>query len=580
MFSVYNKLKWYFVQEKKRYFWFVVLSILTNYLMTLPPKYLSNAIDAIASSTMNREGLVRIIGIMVVLAILLYVGMNLRTRLMQTGSYKLQYLLRNQLMSYLTKMDAHYFAYHETGDLMAVATTDINAICLAAAQILQQLLSAIFMMFFVVFQMAFFVNTRLTFVTILPLPFAIMIIYLMSKRIRRLFVKARDAFGEFNNTTLESVAGVQVVRAFVQEEYDIKKLKKVAEKSRDQELKAMKLDSAFGPLFRAVFSVSLIIAITYGVYLVFHRQITAGQLVAFNIYLTMLRMPLWSAGTVLNRLQRANAAYDRFEENTGVSLTVEHTCQTQLNEINSIVFENYSFTYPKSEFESLKNITLEIHKGETIGIVGKTGSGKTTIIMQLLRYYAKGNGRLLINHQSIDCFDYMNIRSFFGYVPQEHILFSKTVKENILLGAQDQVDEATMNKAIELADFKKDIQYLKDGLETLCGEDGTMLSGGQKQRLSIARAFIKNPEILILDDSLSAVDGNTEATIIKNLKETRKDKTNIIIAHRLSAVAHADRIYVVEQGRIVECGSHESLLMNKGWYYEQYQNQILKGSEE
>jgi len=206
-------------------------------------------------------------------------------------------------------------------------------------------------------------------------------------------------------------------------------------------------------------------------------------------------------------------------------------------------------------------------------------SEKEEYYIHTLRYYAKGKGKLEINGQGVETLDYMNLRSFFGYVPQEHVLFSKTVKDNIELGAIGEVSEEKLMEAIRLADFEKDLKYLRDGLNTLCGEDGTMLSGGQKQRLSIARAFLSDPEVLLLDDSLSAVDGSTEATIVENLKRSRQNKTTIIVAHRLSAVRHADLIVVMDNGKIVDTGNHEELLSHQGWYYEQYQNQILNQEE-
>lgn len=580
MFSIYKKLGWYFKQEKKRYICFFLLAVTLSFLETLPPKLLGQSLDKIAQGLMNENELIKTVGLMTFLAILLYAGFNIRGRLMFFGSFKLQYLLRKQLMTYWSSMDAHYYADHETGDLMAVATADINAICMAASRILHQLIASVFMMGFVLTQMITTVNLKLTLITVLPLPIAIIIVFFMSRNVRKLFVDARNAFGDFNNTTLESVAGVQVIRAFVQEQNDIKKLRQSANISKEKELKAVRLDAAFGPLFRSVFSISMILAISVGVYMVYNHMISAGELVTFNIYLGMLRMPLWSAGTVLNALQRSQASYDRFEETIRVDLKVEHgNHQKQIDDIKNIHFKDYSFTYPYSEFASLKNVDLDIQKGQTVGIVGKTGSGKSTLLLQLLRYYAKGSGEFDVNGMPVETLDYINLRNFFGYVPQEHVLFSKTVRQNIELGHIGPVSEEKLMDAVRLADFEKDLHYLKDGLNTLCGEDGTMLSGGQKQRLSIARAFLSNPEVLILDDSLSAVDGKTEATIVENLKKTRQGKTTLIVAHRLSAVRHADLIVVMDEGKIVDRGSHDELLSHRGWYYEQYQNQILTKEE-
>ena len=576
MFSIYKKLAWFFKQEKWRYIFLALCIIASTFFMTLPPKYLGEALDAIGTGQMVQSYFYELLIKMGIVAILIYTTMNIRSRLSQNGSYKLQYLLRNQLMRYLEEMDAHYYNDHETGDLMAVATQDVNNICMAASQILMSLFSSSFMILFVVYRMVSGVSVSLTLVAIAPLPIAIVLVNFMSKRIRRLFIESRDAFGDFNNTTLESVAGVQVIRAFVQEKHDIEKLKKASDLAKDKEQKAMRLDAAFGPLFRIVFSISVVLTITYGVLLVFEREITAGDLVSFNLYLNMLRMPMMSIGMVLNRLQRAQASYDRYEETMMPKVRIEKEEPIYpLDHLDSIEFKDYSFKYPDSHFVSLDHIDLSIKAGQTIGIIGKTGSGKSTLIQQLLRYYKKGSGEFLINGQPVEHYDYKKIREHIGYVPQEHVLFSKTVRENIQLGHVGKVSDDQLMEAIRLADFEKDLKYLRDGLDTLCGEDGTMLSGGQKQRLSIARAFIADPEILILDDSLSAIDGSTEATIIGNLRQFRKNKTNIIIAHRLSAIKHADLILVLDEGKIVERGNHDQLLAKKGWYYEQFTHQSL-----
>ncbi len=576
MFKIYKKLGWYFKQEKYRYIGLVIFCIACVYLMTLPAKYLGNALDLISSGQVTAASLRNTVLQMAGVAIGIYACMNIRNRLMQQGSFKLQYILRNQLMTYLSKMDAHYYNDHETGDLMAVATSDMNFICLAMGQILNQLIYSSWTLVFVLVQMITTINLKLTLVAVVPLPLASYLVYRVAKKLRSLFQACRDAFGNFNNTTLESVAGVQVVRAFVQEKNDIDKLRKVADDVKDTETKALRLDAAFGPIFRTVFSISLVLGMICGVYLVFMREISAGNLVTFNLYLNMLRAPIFGLGMVMNRLQRANASMARFENVTGVEVALEQPEDPlPLDQIDEIEFKDYSFRYPDSKFDSLDHISFKIERGQTIGIIGKTGSGKSTLVDQFLRFYKLGTGEFLINGKSADQYDFVEVRKHFGYVPQEHTLFSKTVKENIELGRVGDVSEEELMEAIHLADFEKDLQFLNNGLDTMCGEDGTMLSGGQKQRLSIARAFLSDPDVLILDDSLSAVDGTTEANIIGNLKEKRQDKTTVIIAHRLSAIQHADLILVFDDGRIIEKGNHESLMNEQGWYYQQFKNQSL-----
>lgn len=293
----------------------------------------------------------------------------------------------------------------------------------------------------------------------------------------------------------------------------------------------------------------------------------------------MLTWPMFAIGELINVMQRGNASLDRVQATLDYKEDVPDAINSEnVEDLNSIQFNNLSFQYPSSKNYNLEKISLRINKGETIGIVGKTGSGKTTFIKQLLREYPLTKGRLQLSGVNIEEQKKESVRNWIGYVPQEQFLFSRTVRENILF-ANDKASEEELEKAIELADFKKDLELLPEGLETLVGEKGVALSGGQKQRISIARALMKNPELLILDDSLSAVDGKTEAKIIENLKSERKNKTTIITTHRLSAVENAHWILVLNNGRVIEEGTHEQLLQVNGWYKEQYDRQQIKSKE-
>jgi len=280
-------------------------------------------------------------------------------------------------------------------------------------------------------------------------------------------------------------------------------------------------------------------------------------------------------------MQRGNASLDRVLETLNEKEDVRDPDNAKrLDGIDSVRFDDFSFQYPGTERKALDNINVLVRKGATIGIVGKTGSGKTTLIRQILREYPAGRGRLTIGEDPIEEIMKKEIREKIGYVPQDHFLFSKTVRENILFG-NEGAGEEELEKAIRLAALDKDIEFLPNGLDTLVGERGVALSGGQKQRISIARALIKNPELLILDDALSAVDAKTEARIIENLRRERQGKTTIICSHRLSAVEHAHWIIVLEDGKIIEEGTHEDLLKKNGWYKEQYERQqLLRRDEE
>ncbi|WOV86591.1 ABC transporter ATP-binding protein [Sporosarcina oncorhynchi] len=575
MFSVLFKLKWFFKENRKRYTIALVLMILANLLVILPPWLIGQAIDAIYMQTLTAKLLGLFIGGMLLIMGLAYIGNFVWQYQLFGGAYVIERQLRTRLMRHFLKMTPSFYEKNKTGDLMARSTNDLRAISETAGFGIMTLVDSTVYLGTLIITMGFVVSWKLTLAAIIPLPILAFILQYLGKKIHERYMSAQQAFGDLNDNVLEAVAGVRVVRAYVQERASEQRFADMTEDVYKKNMHVEKIDALFMPFSKVLTALTYMVGLGYGAYLVSINAITLGNLVTFNVYLGMIVWPMFAIGELINVLQRGNASLDRVMETLDYEEDVKDPeTPEKLVQPDHVGFRDVSFTYPMSHAVNLDKIDLTLDRGQTLGIVGKTGSGKTTFVKQLLREYPAGDGEIVFSDIALQSFSKDQVRDWIGYVPQDHVLFSRSVRDNILFG-RPEATEADIAESIRLSYFEKDLQMLPAGLDTLVGEKGVALSGGQKQRISIARALVKNPEILILDDSLSAVDAKTESKIIENIQSERSGKTTIITTHRLSAIQHADWIIVLDDGRVIEEGRHEDLLAKNGWYKEQFDRQQI-----
>ncbi|MGG1550457.1 ABC transporter ATP-binding protein [Paenibacillus ferrarius] len=577
MFTVLKKLAWFFRMNWKRYTLAIGLLIIVGIIDVIPPKLIGYAIDGIHMGTLTGTKLVQLLAFWGALIIVGYTLSYVWLYQLFGGAFVLERVLRSRFMRHLLRMTPTFYEKYRTGDLMARATNDLQAVSTTAGFGILTFVDSTLFMLTILCMMGFFISWELTIAAILPLPLMAVAITIYGGRIHKRFTQAQDAFGKMNDSVLETIAGVRVIRAFVQERASERQFGRMTDDVYRKNLAVAVIDALFEPTVKILVGLSYLIGLCYGAYMVFHSRLTLGELVSFNTFLGMLIWPMFAIGELMNIMQRGNASLDRVNETLSYEPDVQDAPQAVAAlQPDSITFDNVTFRYPSSSIDNLIGLNFRLERGQTLGIVGRTGSGKSTLLKQLLREYPAGQGGVIrIAGTPIESIAMDAIHGWIGYVPQEPILFSKTVKENIMYGSSNGTEDDLI-RALELAAFRKDVAFLPDGLQTLVGEKGVALSGGQKQRVSIARALFTDPEILMLDDALSAVDAKTEAEIIRGIRSERAGKTTLITTHRLSAVQHADWILVLDEGYVVEEGTHEQLLALGGWYKEQYERQQIE----
>ncbi len=578
--SIIQKLWWFFKLEKRRYLVGIVALVLVSVLNLIPPMVMGRVIDAITSGRLTQDELLLHLFYLLLAAFGMYYLRYVWRMYILGTSYRLGQIMRSRLFEHFTKMSPAFYQNYRTGDLMAHATNDINALTRLAGGGVMSAVDASITALVTLLTMLFSISWQMTLVAILPLPFMAYATSRLGRKTHKAFGESQAAFSELNNKVQESVSGIKVTKSFGYQSDELASFQEVNDLTFQKNLQTMKYDSLFDPMVLLFVGSSYALTLLVGAFMVQAGQVTVGNLVTFISYLDMLVWPLMAIGFLFNITQRGKVSYQRIEN----LLSQESPVKDPESPLDGI--ENGRLDYAIDRFafedeETLRDIHFSLEKGQTLGLVGQTGSGKTALIKLLLREYDVDQGAIYLNGHDIRAYRLADLRSLMGYVPQDQFLFASSILENICFGNPD-LPFSAVEEATKLAQVYQDIQDMPEGFDTVIGEKGVSLSGGQKQRLAMSRAMILNPDILILDDSLSAVDAKTEFAIIDNLKETRKDKTTIITAHRLSAVVHADLILVMQDGRIIERGRHEDLLVLDGWYAQTYQSQQLemKGEED
>lgn len=552
----------------------IIILLMATYLNMVIPKILGIITDGLNKRDMSEDLIIRNILLMLALVVITFILRFFWRYLLIGNCRSVECYLRDHLFKHLQTLPLSFYSNNKTGDLVAYAINDVQAIRKTFGLGSIRVLDGITLLFTSVMFMVKTIDPVLTIMALAPVPVAIFLMVKIGSKIRGRFLKVQEAFAAISEKVQENISGIRVIKAFAQEKEEMDNFLKCSQYRIDTQMNLTKISALLGPCAQICFGFSFLIFIVYGSKLVIDDVISLGDYVAFNTYMLAIIGPVTQIGRIIDVWQRGLASYRRlgviFDTPSASWLSPEECSKSTIK--GSIDIRNLNFTYPGAKKRVLKNINIKLERGKTLGIIGKTGSGKTTLVNLLLRLYDVDNCHIFIDGIDINDIPVEILRECIGYVPQDSFLFSTTIKENIeffrCIYSDDEIEEAA--KASGVYD---NIVSFPDGFNTIVGERGTTLSGGQKQRISIARAIVKNPSILILDDSLSAVDTKTEKEILVNIKKLLEKRTGIIISHRVTTIMHADEILFMNNGRIVERGTHTQLMEMKGLYYKLYKAQ-------
>lgn len=569
----------YIKRHKYQYTAGIITLFVVDFANLFIPRLTGAVTDGLTAHTMDWPGIKICLLFIFALGLTLALGRFLWRFFLFGASRSIEKELRNDMFRHLEKMSVEYYNEHKTGDLMTRFTSDLNAIRMAIGPAIICVFDATVMTVMVICQMAFYVNIRLTLMAIIPMLLICAGEIYYGKIMHARFRERQEAVSDLTDFVQESFSGVRVIKAFVRERAQMRAFARANHHTMDKNLNVVRLQAVVMPLLDVIIGLSSLVTLIYGGYLALTGEITLGRFVAFNQYINMLVWPMLACGDAINMFSQGAASIRRiqdiFDEKPEILDREDAEPVAQIR--GEITFSHLTFLHRGHSEPTLRDINLEVPAGTTLAIIGRTGNGKSTLVNLLLHLYNTKPGMILIDGRDINTIPLKTLRENIAYVPQDNFLFSDTLKANIAFGAQEEDMEA-ITCATSVACIHENIISFPDGYETIVGERGVTLSGGQKQRSSIARALMKNSPILILDDALSAVDTDTEERILKNLKENRKGKTTILIAHRISTIQNADVIMVLEDGEAREIGNHESLMRQNGIYRDMFEKQQLEAA--
>ncbi|WP_323757463.1 ABC transporter ATP-binding protein [Roseivirga sp.] len=567
----------------------IIFLIVSNYFAIWPAKVVRYAIDYVTESfalyhvfeggslggtlfTKLEVGVVILGIIILVMALLRGFFLFLVRQTIIVMSRKIEYDLKNEVYVQYQNLPLSFYRKNNTGDLMNRISEDVSRVRMYLGPGIMYGINLLVLFPMVIYEMLK-VNAELTFYALLPLPLLSVSIYFVNNVINKRSEEIQQSLSSMSTFTQEAFSGIRVIKAFVREKDSVKNFLKESENYKHKSLRLVFVNSLFHPLIMALIGLSVILTIYIGGNQVIDGKISYGNIAEFVIYVNMLTWPVTALGWITSIIQMAAASQKRINEFLKEKNDIVSDKDLDVEVKGNIKFENVSFTYPDSGTKALRNISFEVKAGESIAIIGTTGSGKSTIANLIGRMYDTTGGEISIDGRSIKDYRLSKLRSQTGYVPQDVFLFSDSIGSNIAFGA-DGISQEDIIQAAKDADLYDNIKEFPKGFETMLGERGITLSGGQKQRASIARAIVRNPKILIMDDALSAVDTNTENTILNSLQRIMKGRTSVIISHRVSSAKLADKIIVLDDGEIIEQGTNESLLAKNGVYKELYDKQL------